>query len=90
MGGHLRYRCRSSRPDAIAAVAGTDRDGNRVVWIANLTGQNQVVMLAGEMVLSRIDMLDEENFAQPRAVATNDSSIELRPYAVACLWLRGC
>jgi hypothetical protein len=90
MGGNPRYRCRSSRPDAIAVVAGTERDGNLVVSIANLTGQNQVVVLAGEVVLSRIDVLDEENFAQPRAVATNDSSIELRPYAVACLWLRGC
>ena len=86
MGGHLRYRCRSSRPDAIAAVAGTDREGNRVAWIANLTGQNQVIML-GEMVLSRIHVLDEESFAQPRAVSADVSSIELRPYAVACLML---
>jgi D-apionolactonase len=89
MGGRLRYRCRSSWPDAIAAVAGTDREGNRVAWIANLTGQNQVVMLAGGMVLSRIDVLDEENFAQPRGVSADAvASIELRPYAVACLWLR--
>ena len=87
MGGHSRYRCRSSRPDAIAAVAGTDREGNRVAWIANLTGQNQVIVLGGEMGLSRIDVLDEENFAQPRAVSADVSSIELRPYAVACLML---
>ena len=87
MGGHLRYRCRSSRPDAIAAVAGTNREKNRVAWIANLTGQNQVVMLAGEMVLSRIHVLDEENFDGPRAVSANDSSIELRPYAVASAYV---
>jgi hypothetical protein len=87
MGGHLRYRCRSSRPDAIAAVAGTDRDGNRVAWIANLTGQNQVIMLGGEMVISQIHVLDEESFAQPRAVSADGSSIELRPYAVGSAYV---
>jgi len=87
MGGHLRYRCRSSRPDAIAAVAGTDREGNRVAWIANLTGQNQVVMLAGDMVISRIDVLDEENFDGPRGVSAEVSSIELRPYAVTSAYV---
>ena len=87
MGGHLRYRCRSSRPDAIAAVAGTNREKNRVAWIANLTGQNQVVMLAGDMVISRIDVLDEENFDGPRGVSAEVSSIELRPYAVTSAYV---
>jgi hypothetical protein len=87
MGGYPRYRCRSSRPDAIVAVAGTDRDGNRLAWIANLTGQNQVIMLAGKMPISTIHLLDEENFDGPRGVSANGSSIELRPYAVACLML---
>jgi D-apionolactonase len=87
LGGHLRYRCRSSRPDAVAAVAGTDRDGNRVAWIANLTGRNQVIKLAGDMVISQLHVLDEESFAQPRAVSADVSSIELRPYAVASAYV---
>jgi D-apionolactonase len=86
LGGRLRYRCRSSGPEAVAAVAGTDRDGKQVAWIANLTGRNQVVKLAG--VISQIHVLDEESFDHPRAVLADISSIELRPYAVACLWLR--
>jgi hypothetical protein len=88
LGGQLRYRCRSSRPEAVAVVAGTDREGKRVAWIANLTGRNQVVSPAGEMVISQIYVLDEESFGQARAVSADVSSIELRPYAVACLWLR--
>jgi D-apionolactonase len=89
LGGRPRYRCRSTQPDAIAAVAGTDRDGNRLAWIANLTGQNQTVALADDIATSTTHVLDEENFDQPRAVSAEDvSSIELRPYAVACLRLR--
>jgi D-apionolactonase len=90
IGGGPRYRCRSSRPDAIAAVAGTDRDGNRLAWLANLTGQNQAINLAGGRVISQIDVLDEKSFAEPCTVSTeNVSSIHLRPYAVACLRLQG-
>ncbi len=86
IGGHPRYRCRSSRPDTIAAVAGTDGDGNRLAWLANLTGQHQAVSLAGEVAISQTLVLDEESFAQPRVVA-GSTEIELRPYAVACLTL---
>jgi D-apionolactonase len=89
MDGHPRYRCRSSRPDAIAGVAGADRAGNRLAWLANLTGQNQTVVLAGDTATSTTDMLDEDNFVQPRAASAQTvSSIELRPYAVACLRFR--
>ena len=84
IGGRPRYRCRSSRPDAVAAVAGTDRDGNRLAWLANLTGQNQAVSLAGDLTVSQTLVLDEESFAQPRVVA-GSKEIELRPYAVACV-----
>ena len=86
IGGRPRYRCRSSRPDAIAAVAGTDRDGNRLAWLANLTSQNRAVSLAGDVTVSQAIVLDEESFAQPRVVA-GSREIELRPYAVACLTL---
>jgi hypothetical protein len=83
LGGNPRYSCRSSQPDAIAGVAGTDGDGNRMAWVANLTGQNQAIILAGDRAVSQMLVLDEENFYQPRAVS-GSSSIELRPYAVAC------
>ncbi len=86
IGGRPRYRCRSSRPDTIAAVAGTDRDGNRLAWLANLTGQNQSVSLVGDKTVSQTLMLDEESFAEPRVVA-GSTELELRPYAVACLTL---
>jgi D-apionolactonase len=88
LGGQLRYRCRSSRPEDVAVVAGMDREGKRVAWIANLTGRNQVVNFAGDMVMSQIHVLDEESFGPARGVSAEVSSIELRPYAVACLWLR--
>jgi hypothetical protein len=84
IGGRPRYRCRSSRPDTIAAVGGTDRDGNRLAWLANVTGQNQAVSLVGDMTVSQTLVLDEESFAEPRVVA-GSREIELRPYAVACL-----
>jgi len=38
-------------------------------------------------VISQIHVLDEKSFAQPRAVAADVSSIELRPYAVASAYL---
>jgi hypothetical protein len=60
-----------------------DREGKRVAWIANLTGRNQVVNFAGDMVISQIHVLDEESFGPARAVSSDVSSIELRPYAVA-------
>jgi D-apionolactonase len=83
LGGQLRYHCRSSRPEDVAVVAGMDREGKRVAWIANLTGRNQVVNFAGDMVISQIHVLDEESFGPARAVSSDVSSIELRPYAVA-------
>jgi hypothetical protein len=86
MGSHPRYSCHSSQPHAIAGVAGTDGDGNRLAWVANLTGQNQAVILAGDMAVTEALVLDEENFSQPRAIS-GSTSIELRPYAIACLTL---
>ncbi len=85
LGGQLRYRCRSSRPEAVAVIAGMDREGKRVAWIANLTGRNQVVNFPG--VILQIHVLDEESFAQPRGFSGDVSSIELRPYAIASAYL---
>ncbi len=86
IGGGPRYRCRSNRPDTIAAVAGTDRAGNCLAWIANLTGHNQVVSLVGDLTALQTLVLDEESFLQPRVVS-GGRDIELRPYAVARLTL---
>jgi hypothetical protein len=91
LGGHPRYSCRSSRPDTIAVVAGEDGDGNRQVWLANLTGREQAILLAGDPKIASAQVLDEDNFFEPRATAgsgENRSSVDLRPYAVACLTLR--
>jgi hypothetical protein len=40
------------------------------------------------MVMSQIHVLDEESLGPARGVSAEVSSIEVRPYAVACLWLR--
>ena len=88
LGGNPRYRCRSSRPDSVAAIAGTDRNGKALVWLANLTGRNQAVMLASASSIAAMEVLDEESFSAPSAMKANASTLELRPYAVACLHLQ--
>ena len=45
LGGHERYQCHSSHPGCVTAVAGIDREGRRVVWLANVTGQKQEVVV---------------------------------------------
>jgi D-apionolactonase len=90
MGGRPRHGCRSSRPDTVAVVAGADGDGNRQVWLANLTGRDQAVLLPRDMEVARTQVLDEETFPElrpPSGNKQNVSSIELRPYAVAGLTL---
>ena len=93
LGGRLRYRCHSSQPGSVAAVAGKSRDGRRAVWLANLTEQPQTVMLVGNTPIESIDLLDEESFPLPLAVSVGETgtghapSVKLRPYAVACLRL---
>ncbi len=93
LGGHLRYRCHSSRPDSVAAVAGEGRDKKCVVWLANLTNRAQIVLLSAAAEIATMQVLDEENFAEPQAIlpeataTKNAPSVELRPYAVTCLRL---
>jgi hypothetical protein len=93
LGGRQRFRCYSSRPDSVLAIAGSNRDGKRVAWLANLTDRAQVVMLSGAAEIATMEVWDEENFAEPLVIslqatpAKNVSSVELRPYAVACLSL---
>jgi hypothetical protein len=89
MGGNLRHQCHSSRPSCIAAVAGVDREGRRIALLANLTGKKQEVVLeAGQQPHSAL-FLDEESVMGSSSEAWREeksaSSIQLLPYAVACL-----
>jgi hypothetical protein len=88
LGGNLRYQCHSSHPDRVVAVAGVDRTGTRVVWLANLTGHKQEAVLHGDLHLHSVLMLDERNFGTGVSEPNNlkgDPAIQLLPYAVACL-----
>jgi hypothetical protein len=89
LGGNERYHCRSSRPGCVTAAAGTDREGRRVVWLANVTSQRQkaVVEWSGQTLSAHL--LDEvslsESGAEPWRTWKSPESIELLPYAVGCL-----
>jgi hypothetical protein len=89
LGGNERYHCRSSRPGSVTAAAGTDREGRRVVFLANVTGQRQkaVVEWSGQTLSAHL--LDEvslsESGAEPWRAWRSAESIELLPYAVGCL-----
>jgi hypothetical protein len=89
LGGNKRYHCRSSRPGCVTAAAGTDREGRRVVWLANVTGRRQkaVVEWSGQALSGHL--LDEvslsEGGAEPWRAWKSAESIELLPYAVGCL-----
>jgi hypothetical protein len=89
LGGNERYLCRFSRPGCVTAAAGTDREGKRVVWLANVTGERQkaVVEWSGQTLSAHL--LDEvslsESGAEPWRAWKGAESIELLPYAVGCL-----
>jgi D-apionolactonase len=89
LSGNLRYQCHSSRPGCVAAVAGVDREARRVVWLANLTGQKQNAVLEGDGHIHSVLVLDEHSFSErgsePWREAEAASSVQLLPYAVACL-----
>jgi D-apionolactonase len=89
LGGNLRHQCHSSRPGTIAAVAGVDREGGRVALLANLTGKTQEVVLESEQQPHSALFLDEQSHmelsSEPWREAKIGSSIQLLPYATACL-----
>ena len=91
LGGNPRYQCHSSLPGSVAAVAGVDREGRRVLWLANLTGQKQEVVLEGNQQLHSVLLIDEQGFAGHGAdpwrerEAASAQPVQLLPYAVACL-----
>ena len=73
----------------MTAVAGTDREGRRVVWLANVTGQKQKAVLEWSGQTLSVHLLDEvslsESGAEPWRAWKSAESIELLPYAVGCL-----
>jgi hypothetical protein len=91
LGGNLRYQCHSSLPGSVAAVAGADGEGRRILWLANLTGQKQEVVLEGNQPLHSVLLLDEQGFtghgADPwhQRETLSAQPVPLLPYAVACL-----
>ncbi|MGC2402637.1 MAG: hypothetical protein WA510_22790 [Acidobacteriaceae bacterium] len=100
MGRNLRYRCHSSRPASVAAVAGAGRKGSRVALLANLTGRKQRVTVEADRQdgqdgqdghdgqVQSVFSLDEKSLAEggsdPWRQAEAASSVELLPYALAC------
>ena len=89
MSGNKRYRCSSSRPGCVTAVAGVDREGCPLVWLANLTGQKQEAVLEWGGHATSVQLLDEESLsrgeAEPWRQWKNAESIPLLPYALACV-----
>jgi hypothetical protein len=88
LGGHLRYQCESSSPGSLAAVAGLDREGQCVVWMANLTDRKQAVVLEWGEPISSVLLLDEQSLreggADPWRAFEGTSPIQLLPYSLAC------
>jgi hypothetical protein len=89
LGGNLRYQCHSSRAGCVTGIAGLDREGRRVVLLANLTGQKQDAVLAVQQPLHSVFMLDEHSIMERGSEAwrevENASSVQLLPYAVVCM-----
>lgn len=90
-GQRPRLLCRSSEPSKIAAVAGVDRNGQIVLWLANLTSTNQQVLLPRSNKIHSIQQMDERDATTMRTIdslptAKHTSSLDLLPYAIACLY----
>jgi hypothetical protein len=89
LGGNTRYRCHSSQPGSVAAIAGVDREGKSVAWLANLTGQMQEAVLEGDQSMNSVLLLDEQSLgkrgSEPWREWKGAGAVQLLPYAVACL-----
>jgi hypothetical protein len=91
LGQRPRLRCRSSEPSKVAAVAGVDRNGQIVLWLANLTSTNQQVLLPRSSKIHSILQMDERDPTTMRIIDSSSttkqasSSLDLLPYAIACL-----
>jgi D-apionolactonase len=92
--GKPQLAARSSRPGAVQAIAWRD-NGRLVLWLANLTGQEQSVAVAGSPAgQATIARLDLERFVTatsgPEGLARTETSgspgpVDLGPYAVVRL-----
>jgi hypothetical protein len=92
--GKPQLAARSSRPGAVPALAWRD-DGRVVLWLANLTGQEQSVAIAGSPAgKATVARLDLERFVTATSgpdglVRTETSgsvgSLDLDAYAVVRL-----
>ena len=75
----------------MSAVAGVDREGWRVLWLANLTGQKQETVLEGTGTVHSAWLVDEQSFtglaSDPwkKRKILSAQPVQLLPYAVACL-----
>jgi D-apionolactonase len=89
LGGNPRCECHSSHPSGIAVISGVDREGRQVAWLANLTGQRQEVVVQGDQPIYSVLLFDEQSLstrgAEPWREWSRSDSIQLLPYAVACL-----
>jgi hypothetical protein len=89
MSGNKRYRCSSSRPGCVSAVAGVDREGCPLVWLANLTARKQEAVVEWGGHATSVQLLDEESLsrgeAEPWRQWKKAGSIPLLPYALACV-----
>jgi hypothetical protein len=89
LGGNSRCACHSSHPDRVAAISGVDREGRQVAWLANLTGQRQEVVVEGDQPIYSVLLFDEQSLSkrgsEPWREWSRSDSIQLLPYAVACL-----
>ena len=96
--GKPRLEVTSSHPGAVQALAWQD-DARRVLWLANLTGREQSVRVAGlPAAEARVARLDLEGFvaatAGPDGLARTETSgpvgsLVLGAYAVARLEMHG-
>jgi D-apionolactonase len=88
-GGNARCKCHSSHPGRVAAISGVDREGRQVAWVANLTSQRQEVVVQGDQPIYSVFLFDEQSFSkrgsEPWREWKGSDSIQLLPYAVACL-----
>jgi hypothetical protein len=92
LGQRPRLLCHSSDPSQVAAVAGVDRNGQTVLWLANLTSTNQQVFLPRSSKIDSILQMDERYATtmrfidSPSITKQASSSLDLLPYAIACLY----
>jgi hypothetical protein len=89
LGGNRRCTCHSSQPGRVVAVSGVNREGRQIAWLANLTGQTQEVVVQGDEPIYSILLFDEQSLSQrgsePWRESSRSDSIQLLPYALACL-----